>query len=174
MLTDNYWKLFGAAMGKVAGSTESLALKGPDGSSCTGTAVSSSSKPFTLLGGIALSYASNYGSYYGVFWGTGTTPPTKEDYKMEAPLVDGSIATMGSRENMMKIDNGDHYLISALHQVTNNTNRDIAITEAGLFGNWENAGKVFLLDRTVLETPIVVPAKKTVPVEYAIRFLYGS
>jgi hypothetical protein len=173
MLTDNYWKLFGATMGKFAGSSESITLIGYDGDICMGNATSLT-EPYTLLGGISLSYSQYYGSYYGVFWGRGTTPPTKNDYKLEDPITDGTLATVGSRETLIKTDNGDHYRISALHQVTNNTNNDITITEAGIFGNWKSGGKVFLLDHTILETPVVIPARKTVPIEYAIKFPYGG
>ena len=178
MLTNNYWKLFGATMGKIAGSTENITLIGSDGFPCAGYATSTS-EPYILLGGISLSYSANYGSFYGVFRGRGTTPPTINDYKMEDPITDGSLATVGSIDSLVKTDNGDHYRISALHQVANNTNNDITITEAGIFGNWTSGGKIFLLDHTILdhtilETPVVIPARKTVPIEYAIKFPYGD
>ena len=171
MLTNNYWKLFGATMGKIAGSTENVTLIGLDGNTCTGNATSTS-EPYTLLGGISLAYSSNYGSYYGTFWGRGTTPPTGNDYKMEDPINDGSLSIVSSQGTLIKTDNGDHYRISALHQVTNTTDQDITITEAGICGIWKSGGKAFLLDHTILENPVVIPARKTVPIEYAIRFPY--
>ncbi len=173
MLTNNYWKLFGATMGKIAGSSESVTLIGYDGTACSGTAISTA-EPYTLLGGISQSYSQYYGSYYGVFWGRGTTPPTIDDYALESPIIDDSLATVGSLSTLIKTDNGDHYRITAVHQVTNKTNNDITITEAGIFGNWKSGGKVFLLDHTILETPVVIPARKTVPIEYAIKFPYGT
>ena len=75
---------------------------------------------------------------------------------------------------MASVLNGDHVRISATHQVTNNTDADIAVSEIGCFGNLSASGKPFLLDHTVLETPVVVPAGKTVTMEYVIKFPYGN
>ncbi|MBQ1255643.1 MAG: hypothetical protein IIX91_07630, partial [Clostridia bacterium] len=60
------------------------------------------------------------------------------------------------------------------HQVTNNTDEEITVSEIGCFGVLANGGKVCMLDRTVLEEPIVIPPKETVSLEYVIKFPYGT
>jgi hypothetical protein len=63
--------------------------------------------------------------------------------------------------------------ISVPHSVTNLTSQDITISEIGCLGQIES-GNSFLLDHTVLETPVVVPAGKTIALEYAIKFPFGN
>ena len=75
---------------------------------------------------------------------------------------------------MVRAEGPDHYRFSAVHQVTNNTDEEIAISEIGCFGSITNGGKVLMLDRTVLKTPVVIPPRETVPLEYVIKFPYGT
>ena len=160
-------------MGRVKASVEEVNLIGIDGGAVIGSPIINTATPYTLLGGLSMSYAdTNYGSYWGVFWGRGTTPPTRSDYRLEDPIIDGTITTVGSVSNLVKTDNGDCYRISSVHQVTNNTNETITISEAGTFGNFTSGGKVFLLDHTVLPTPVTIPPRKTASIEYIVNFPY--
>jgi hypothetical protein len=61
-----------------------------------------------------------------------------------------------------------------VHQLTNKTDEDIYIWEVGLHILFATGGKAYMLEHTVLEEPIVVPAGNTISTEYVIKFPYGT
>lgn len=177
MLTRNFWRVFGATMPRLSGNNYSATVKIVDGTTLTETMLSSTAKPYTVLGAIAMPKASSlYGAgTTGTWYGKGTTPATIDDYALEDPITDGSLSiTCGGSSALVRAEGPDHYRISAAHQVTNNTDEEITVSEIGCFGILVNGGKVCLFDRTVLETPVTIPARETVPVEYVIKFPYGN
>jgi len=102
---------------------------------------------------------------YNRLWvscGTGTTPPTRTDYKLENEVAEG-VASLTASEDIGIITVAGAFTFTA----------DTVISEIGL--KWEGVvnsssicGKV-LLDRTVLDTPITVPAGTTLTVVYRFR-----
>lgn len=177
MLTRNFWRIIGAIMPRLGGNTYSATLVLPTGATIAETMLSSSAKPYSLLGAISSPYnAITYGSTIaGTWYGKGTTPATLDDYTLEEPFTDDRVTGVcGGPSSLTNTEGPDHYRISATHQITNNTTEEVTITEIGCFVAVTSAGKVCLLDRTVLETPIVIPAKETVSVEYVIKFPYGT
>lgn len=177
MLTRNFWKILGAVLGKLYGGTYYVDMALPDGTTVSYDLQSTGAKPYSVLGAIADPYAtSDYATNKaGTWYGTGRTPATLDDVKLEAPITDGSISiTCGTNLALLKTESSDHYRFSATHQITNNTAQEIALSEIGCFGimSASTSAKACLLDRTVLETPIVIPAKETVSVEYVIKFPY--
>jgi hypothetical protein len=104
-------------------------------------------------------------SCYNRLWvscGTGTTPPTRTDYKLESEVAEG-VASLTVSEDIGVITVAGAFTFTA----------DTVISEIGL--KWEGTvsgsstcGKV-LLDRTVLSTPITVPAGTTLTVVYRFR-----
>ena len=177
MLTRNYWKIFGAIMPRLSGNTYSATVKIVDGTTLTETMLASTAKPYTILGAIAMPKTSSlYGAgTTGTWYGKGTTPATIDDYALEDPITDDSLSiTCGGASALVRAEGPDHYRISAAHQVTNNTGEEITVSEIGCFGILANGGKVCMLDRTVLEEPIVIPPKETVSLEYVIKFPYGT
>jgi hypothetical protein len=113
----------------------------------------------------ALSDFLNTGYCYNRLWvscGTGTTPPTRTDYKLESEVAEG-VASLTVSEDIGIITVAGAFTFTA----------DMVISEIGL--KWEGVvsgyslcGKV-LLDRTVLDTPITVPAGTTLTVVYRFR-----
>lgn len=177
MLTRNYWRFFSAMMARLTGVTYSVTVTLPDGTTITDGLLTTSSRPYNVLGTIAAPYSdATYGKTIpGTWYGKGTTPAALDDYTLEAPITDGSItAICGGNSNLVRAEGPDHYRFSAVHQVTNNTDEEIAISEIGCFGSITNGGKVLMLDRTVLKTPVVIPPRETVPLEYVIKFPYGT
>ena len=98
---------------------------------------------------------SNYdcGSYIGV--GTGTTPPTKTDYKLvnevarhpaSATFTDGSVT----------------FTVSATFTLAS----DVNVTEVGLYWKEGYSGYIWLLDRTLLDAPVLFPANTPMTVAY--------
>lgn len=99
--------------------------------------------------------------------GTGTTEATRSDYNLEIPNEDITIsaATQGVKSDY----SGKVYTFS----LYNPTSDDITVTEIGLIGiltKWSNAIDHILLDRTILDIPITIPAGESKPITYEISF----
>jgi hypothetical protein len=102
--------------------------------------------------------------------GTGTTAPTADDYRLESPITTNlscdSVSV--SRTSLIK---------TYTATFTNSGSSDITVTEVGfmiyIFYNYssttENSDH-FLMDRTVLETPITIPAGESRTVTYELSF----
>ena len=108
-----------------------------------------------------LANAGNYGSST-IKVGTGTTTPTQNDYKMqnEATGITCDATSTGFTSNLTK---------TYTATFSNSTVSDINITELGLFVQDYNEND-FLLDRTVLSTPITIPAGQSKSITYEIAF----
>ncbi len=177
MLTKNFWRIFGAIMPRLNGNTYSAKVVHPSGSTTTETMFSSSIKPYTLLGAMTVPQngALYGGTTIGTWYGRGTTPATADDYTLEDPIKTGDVTGVcGGDTALVRAEGPDHYRISVTHQITNNKDETVTISEIGCFGALASGAKVCLLDRTVPETPIVIPPQETVPVEYVIKFPYGN
>ena len=116
---------------------------------------------------------------FGVAVGSGNTEPTEEDYSLESQVtgLTGSISvvdTLNSEDFSFK-----HSLVVTL---TNPGSEDVIIKEIGYFGSSgtsETRGGVVgqnlnargcLIDRTVLELPVTVPAGESAAISY--DFIY--
>ena len=101
----------------------------------------------------------------GVMFGTNSTPPTFEDYTINntGVTVTGTIA-----KTVNINDNGS--VTAVLNcTLTNTGETEITISEVGLKASFTNTGSV-LFDRTVLDTPVTIPAGGVGQVEYTITF----
>lgn len=115
----------------------------------------------------------------GVYFGAGSTPATKEDYCLEAPITSGLTITNPSALTWENGGNGK-YTVAADYLVRNTTESDINIGEIGVFvsahyNSYTNLGNstennVLLMERTVLETPVTIPAGEARLIEYKITF----
>lgn len=101
----------------------------------------------------SIEYAQNIPSNYNTEWafgfGTGTTPPTIDDYKFSGDLVTPSyVQSSGVTYNG---SNGSFFQMA----VTNETQEAMTINEIGLFIKVEQFGCV-MLTRDVLPQPVVL------------------
>lgn len=114
----------------------------------------------------------------GVFFGSGTTPATIDDYKLE-----GTIAT-NFTHSMIDVsersEDGSYSIMGRTYTITNNNDTDMVIGEIGIFyelryktSSSSSSGYQsypYLIERTVLESPITIPANGGVgQVTYKIR-----
>ena len=114
----------------------------------------------------------------GVCFGTGTTPATTSDYCLESILSNTQISvTAPSVVSYSRGDTFDEYSVS--FGVTNITDEAITISEVGLiatpyyvFATQGSTVYYVLVDRTVLDTPVTIPANETKHIAYTIRFNY--
>lgn len=102
--------------------------------------------------------------------GTGTTAPTADDYHLESPITTNlscdSVSV--SRTSLTK---------TYTATFTNSGSSDITVTEVGfivyilyLYSNSNKKSDNFLMDRTVLDTPITIPAGESRTVTYELSF----
>lgn len=102
--------------------------------------------------------------------GTGTTAPTADDYHLESPITTNlscdSVSV--SRTSLTK---------TYTATFTNSGSSDITVTEVGfivyILYNYSNSNENsdhFLMDRTVLDTPITIPAGESRTVTYELSF----
>ena len=99
--------------------------------------------------------------------GTGTTAATEDDYRLE------SIATGLNCESVVTAV-GNNYSKTYTAIFSNTTNADIIVTEIGFFITYPTTGDssvdYYLLDRTVLTTPITIPAGESKAITYELGF----
>lgn len=111
----------------------------------------------------------------GVVFGTGNTPATDEDVDLENQITSGiTVAAPVLTKGM----DGTKCFITLRYVVSNTTNADIVIKEVGLRGQMRagtsvgstiTSAKYFLIDRTVLATPLTVPASSNAVLEYTLE-----
>ena len=115
-------------------------------------------------------------SYYGdsgVVFGTGTTPPTIDDYCLSGDLITG----ISCSAVVSNADDDNGVTTTAVYTVTNANSEDITIGEIGLMASLDNTSssdKKAFIERTVLDTPITIPAGGVGQVTYTIRMNYPT
>lgn len=115
----------------------------------------------------------------GVCFGNGTAPESRDDYTMSGELLVSYNYTQN--EVVSRDDTG--VTASITYTITNNEAEDFTISEVGIFGC---AGFLvpgysakfycynILLERTLLETPITIPAGGIGQVTHTIRYDYPA
>lgn len=129
--------------------------------------------------------AINYDGYnYGIKAGSGTTAPTEDDYKLEsflADIVDNIIVFRTSGNVMITrgYTNDTPYITFSI-TVTNTSANAVTISEIGMFG-WAAVSiagtasmTTVMLDRTLLDTPVTIPAGDTGLVTYTISGIWNE
>jgi hypothetical protein len=93
------------------------------------------------------------GAYIGI--GTGTTTPTKQDYRLANEVARAAAGATYA-------DGGTSFSISATFSLSSDTQ----ITEVGLYYKEGYCGFMWLLDRTLLSPPVTFPANTPMVVNY--------
>lgn len=107
----------------------------------------------------------------GVAFGNGTAEPTIDDYALSGDHMTAYEATVV----LTKALEDDHASITAQYTITNTGTEDFTISEVGLYAydHASNASASYkaavLLERTLLETPVTIPAGGVAQVTYTIR-----
>jgi hypothetical protein len=106
--------------------------------------------------------------------GTGVTPATADDYRLESIITSGISVATPSAVTVTK--ENDFVAVYATYTVTNTGTTSLAVSEIGLFstGRQGNEALIVLMDRTVLESPIVINPGEAKPITYTIRFNYPT
>ena len=111
----------------------------------------------------------------GVLFGAGTTPATVQDYKLDAPITTGLSIIF---PNSLTYAKGASFEdVAVTYGVTNTSSSEITISEIGLVASIYVSGNLYnsiLVDRTVLNAPVTIPAGESKQITYTIRFNYGD
>lgn len=111
----------------------------------------------------------------GVIIGTGTTPPTLDDYYLSGDLITGYTYSAAVSNTY----DGDRVTITALYTITNTSAADFTVGEIGLIANLyqyndASGDKKALLERTVLDSPVTIPAGGVGQITYTITIEYPA
>ena len=111
-----------------------------------------------------------YNGYGGVRLGTGDAPATADDYKLSGDLITGySFTAEVKTQNSAESDK-----ITAIYTITNTSSSEITIKEIGIVAKMSSntstaqIADMGLLERTVLDAPVTIPAGGVGQVEYTI------
>lgn len=126
----------------------------------------------------------NYDYNYGIKVGSGTTAPTEDDYKLESFLADivNNVIVFRTSGNVVitrGYTNDTPYITFSI-TVTNTSANAVTISEIGMFG-WAAVSiagtasmTTVMLDRTLLDTPVTIPAGDTGLVTYTISGIWNE
>lgn len=115
----------------------------------------------------------------GVVFGNGTIPPTVNDYTLSGERVTG----LSAASSLQRIDEGDGKVaIICNWLITNNNENAVTIGEVAYLesiGGYKpdstsTLSGNFMVDRTVLDTPVTIPAGGVGQVTYTIRMNYPT
>lgn len=114
----------------------------------------------------------------GVIFGTNDTPATASDYKLSGEIISGITASVAKNKN---VDAGNGVAtLSAIYTITNGNSDAITIKEVGLIANaYSSSGNASaeykcLIERTVLNEPVTIPAGGVGQVVYTITLNYPT
>ena len=101
---------------------------------------------------------------WGMQIGTGNTPVTMADYKLETPLT--TDITYGSPSWAVENPDSDTWQMCFSRAFTNNTGSDIGVKEVGIICMASYSAKLFLIERSLYE--VTFPAGCTLTMTYKI------
>lgn len=164
-------------MSTMTGSDTALVpVKGIDGSAAYASCYSSNNFPYNVTTSVSFS-----SSGAGIRVGTGGTAASEDDYKLEAQITSGMSAS--SVTPTYNVDGSGNPYLEYLFTLTNNTSNDITVREIGYVqslrvastqGGKANTSSNFLFDRTVLDTPVTVPANDSAAIKYKLKTVMPS
>ena len=109
----------------------------------------------------------------GVLFGTGDAAPTMDDYKLDGDII----SDFSYSSSVTKTFDDGNAALTVLYTVTNTGTEPMTIKEIGLVmpgSNSNGAANRFLIERTVLETPVTIEPGGVGQVTYTIRFNYPT
>lgn len=173
MLTRNYWLVY-AAM--ITGNPSGLKYKVYDGSEFDCKKVTQTSYGSEVLNGIMFNrmdtIVQTVHPTAGVMFGDGTAA-AKEDYWLSGNTISGiSVSSSETVEN-----SEDGCTKTRVYTIVNNNDTDITIREVGYQGHVPTDAYnnyVALLEHTILDSPITIPAGGVGQVTYTIRMNYPT
>ena len=137
--------------------------------------------PYVAIGSTSFVAGNISTESVGVVVGTGDTPATETDYNLANKITSGLTGTVSQDYGYDAVNNVNYTYMTVT--LTNTTDTDIIVKEIGMYvvygtattlgGDVSTGGgrrKCALTDRTVLETPVTVPANGSAVIRYQFDF----
>ena len=116
----------------------------------------------------------------GIMVGTGSAQPTGNDYRLQSPILDN-----GSESNLItfSLDANNNPEATILVPFTNTSSDSVTIREIGYVenvrcsassGGTSSSYHRILLDRTLLDAPLTVPAGGTATITYVLKGVWNQ
>lgn len=113
---------------------------------------------------------------YGIYFGTGSTPATINDYKLNN-LITSGLSSVYTTVSVAKEAEG-RYAICGQYTLQNTSNEPISISEIGVVTGFDTSSSgataYVLMERTVLGEPITIDPGKAKTVTYKLTFNQGQ
>ena len=169
MLTNNFYSALAQNM---VGTIKSNSIKNTSGSLTTLYNAAGGYLPFFISGqnnkvDLSRVREAYSGTYGGVVFGDGDTPATAEDYKLAGNIITGITANA----NLTRSINNGVAQIVAIYTIT--ASSEVTIKEITAFTT-SGGSDYYIVDRTVLDTPVTIPAGGVGQVVYTITFNYPT
>ena len=164
MLTNNWYKVLASVWGR-GSSDATLAIK----SFISGSVVAASDFKVDYDAKLRPDFSTilTSKSGKGIAFGADNTPPTAEDYTI-TPIANLN----GTVSSSTQFSDGQ-VVRTATITLTNNNTESVTIREVAAVTLYSNTtSKNYLLDRTVLDEPVTIPAGGIGQVVYTITFNY--
>lgn len=176
MITKNFKARVATLLQMSANSTGLFSVKEVDGTTKYFSLLSNNNFPATVATSVIFSARSA-----GIQVGTGSTSATEDDYKLEAQITSGMSASSTTQTG--GVDSSGNPYLEYLFTLTNNTSSDVVVREIGYVqqlrtsntqGSGVSGNCYCLFDRTVLTTPVTVPANDSAAVKYTLKTVLAS
>lgn len=171
MFLKNWYRLIALLMGADLGSN--IGLINTSGNKITSTTTTNELLDLTKTGDTyraptMATVRTSIGTYPGVIFGTGTTPPTTDDYKLSGKII--STISAKATVTTTKANDGNVYTFMGVYEITNTGATAITIGEVALLGGMSSGSATkYLVERTALDEPVTIPPGGVAQVTYAIR-----
>lgn len=112
-------------------------------------------------------------TYSGVVFGTGTAPVTFDDYTLSGTEITSYTYSRTVTKSVDELGMS----ITGLYTITNTSNESFTIGEVGLrctYNGSSGSSNIIMIERTVLESPVTIPAGGVGQVTYTIRMNYPT
>ena len=127
-----------------------------------------------VLGDFVVTNKTSGNVSYGVFFGSGSTPASRSDYTIESILKESSGLSNKMKSVASSRDDAGNVCIHGFYSMENtNATAEISISELCLFGFVRDSSEYYhnvLVDRTVLENPIVLKPGEEKLITYKFTF----
>jgi len=114
--------------------------------------------------------------YYGIHVGSGTTPPTENDYNLENQITSG---LSGTSTFSYGIDNDGNAYMHVVLVIRNTSNADITISEIGSFqvvrasssqfSTGSASNQYVMFDRSLLPQPVTIAPGDYATIQYTFK-----
>lgn len=110
----------------------------------------------------------------GVVFGDGTTPPTLDDYCLSGNLITAVTPSV----SVTKTDDDDGVTLVGVYTLVNTGDTDVTVGEVALMCNLCNSNTTAeikgFIERTVLDSPVTIPAGGVGQITYTIKLVYPT